>query len=113
LPALTAVTLEEIMVEKWIAQFQNVDVFSDWRRHCFPRLVPGGPSTATPPVPAARVPGRFAYGSTERQQNPNFADLAPAQQPADNWNFREQGACPVGNVGGEAYPVPAAWLPAT
>jgi starch-binding outer membrane protein, SusD/RagB family len=106
---LGPVTLEEIMVEKWIVQFQNTDAFSDWRRHCYPRLIPGGPSATQ--VPAARVPGRYVYGSTERQQNPNFAALAPAQQPADNWNFREQGACPAGNVGGEAYPIPAAWLP--
>jgi starch-binding outer membrane protein, SusD/RagB family len=103
------VTLEEIMVEKWIVQFQNIDAFSDWRRHCYPRLVPGGPSATG--VPAARVPGRVVYGQNERQQNPNFAALAPAQQPADNWNFREQGACPAGNVGGEAYPIPEAWLP--
>jgi len=96
------ITLEQIMVEKWIAQFQNIDVFSDWRRTCYPRLIPGGPDD---PTPAARVPGRYAYGQTERQQNPNFADLAPAQQPADNWNFREQGPCPVGDTGGEIYPV--------
>jgi starch-binding outer membrane protein, SusD/RagB family len=97
------ITLEEIMVEKWIAQFQNIDVYSDWRRTCFPRLVPGGPNS---PTPAARVPGRYVYGSTERQQNPNFASLAPAQQPADNWNFAQQGACPAGNTGGEIYPAP-------
>jgi starch-binding outer membrane protein, SusD/RagB family len=98
------VTLEEIMVEKWIVQFQNVDVYSDWRRHCFPRLVPGGPNA---PDPAARVPGRYVYGSAERQQNSSFVGLAPAQQPADNWNFSQEGACPSGNVGGEQYPAPA------
>jgi starch-binding outer membrane protein, SusD/RagB family len=103
------VTLEEIMVEKWIVQFQNVDVFSDWRRHCYPRLIPGGRSPTE--VPAARVPGRYVYGEDERAQSPHYANLRPAQQPADNWNFREQGACPAGNVGGEAYPIPAAWLP--
>jgi len=101
-PLAGAITLEQIMVEKWIAQMQNVDVYSDWRRTCFPRLIPGGPNA---PTPSARVPGRFVYGSTERQQNPNFAELAPSQQPADNWNFRQQGACPVGNTGGEIYPV--------
>jgi starch-binding outer membrane protein, SusD/RagB family len=103
MPATRANLLEEIMVEKWIVQFQNVDAFSDWRRHCFPRLIPGGPNA---PTPSARVPGRFVYGSTERQQNPNFAGLAPAQQPADNWNFAQQGACPAGNTGGEIYPAP-------
>jgi hypothetical protein len=104
---LTSVTLEEIMIEKWIVQFQNIDAFTDWRRTCYPRLVPGGPSAAG--EPAARVPGRYAYGAAERQQNPNFAGLAPAQQPADNWAFAEQGPCPVGNVGGEIYPWPAGW----
>jgi starch-binding outer membrane protein, SusD/RagB family len=97
------ITLEEIMVEKWIVQFQNVDAFSDWRRTCYPRLIPGGPGD---PTPAARVPGRYVYGSTERNQNPNFEGMAPSQQPADNWNFAAQGACPVGNTGGERYPVP-------
>jgi starch-binding outer membrane protein, SusD/RagB family len=93
--------LEEIMVEKWITQFQNIDVYSDWRRTCFPRLIPGGPDY---PDPAARVPGRYPYGQTERQQNPNFAGLSPAQQPADNWNFQPVAPCPTGNVGGETYP---------
>jgi starch-binding outer membrane protein, SusD/RagB family len=105
-PLAGPITLEQIMVEKWIAQFQNIDVYSDWRRTCFPRLIPGGPSAANPPVPAARVPGRYVYGSTERQQNPNLAELTPGRQPADNWNFAQQGPCPVGNQGGEIYPVP-------
>jgi len=105
LPANREHLLEEIMIEKWIVQFQNIDAFSDWRRTCYPRLVPGG---AGDPTPAARVPGRYAYGQIERQQNPNFADLAPGQQPADNWNFRQQGPCPAGNVGGERYPVAGA-----
>lgn len=100
------VTLEDIMVEKWIVQFQNIDVYSDWRRTCYPRLIPGGPEqdAAGRPVPAARVPGRYVYGQTERQQNPNFADLAPSQQPADNWNFEPVAPCPAGNTGGERYP---------
>ena len=75
------ITLEQIMVEKWIAQFQNIDVYSDYRRTCFPVLVPGGPSS---PTPAASVPFRFPYGSGERLQNPNIPP--PSQQPAKNWN---------------------------
>jgi starch-binding outer membrane protein, SusD/RagB family len=98
------VTLEEIMVEKWIVQFQNIDAYADWRRTCFPRLVPGGPSF---PTPAARVPGRYLYGETERLQNPHFENLSPAQQPADNWNFEPVSPCPPGNTGGELYPAPA------
>lgn len=78
------ITLEQIMVEKWIAQFQNVDAYSDYRRTCFPVLVPGGPSS---PTPAAQVPGRFPYGGNERLQNPNIP--APSAQPAKNWNYAE------------------------
>lgn len=90
LPALAGpITLEEIMVEKWIAQFQNIDAYSDYRRTCFPVLVPGGPSA---PTPAAQVPGRFFYGSSERLQNPNIPP--PSQQPAKNWNFAEI-TCPT------------------
>jgi starch-binding outer membrane protein, SusD/RagB family len=96
------ITLEDIAVEKWIVQFQNIDVYSDWRRMCFPRLQPGGPNS---PTPAARVPGRYVYGQTERQQNPNYANLLPTQQPADNWNFAAQGPCPTANTGGEKYPI--------
>ncbi len=95
------ITLEDIMVEKWVAMFQNIDVYNDWRRTCYPRLIPGGPSS---PTPAARVPGRYVYGQTERQQNPNFSALQPENQPADNWNYAGAGACPSGNTGGEKYP---------
>jgi starch-binding outer membrane protein, SusD/RagB family len=89
MPTLAAVTLEDIMTEKWIAQFQNIDAYSDWRRTCFPRLVPGGPTAGTP---AGAIPGRVVYGSSERLQNPNVP--APAAQPAKNWNYA-QITCPT------------------
>jgi starch-binding outer membrane protein, SusD/RagB family len=76
------ITLEQIMVEKWIAQFQNVDAYSDYRRTCFPVLVPAG---SDPTRPAASVPGRLPYGQAERLQNPNVP--APASAPAKNWNY--------------------------
>jgi len=91
MPALPGpITLEEIMVEKWIAQFQNIDAYSDYRRTCYPRLVPGGQTIG---VSASQVPGRFPYGGTERVQNPNIP--APSQQPAKNWTY-EQITCPSG-----------------
>ncbi|HYJ80064.1 MAG TPA: SusD/RagB family nutrient-binding outer membrane lipoprotein, partial [Longimicrobiaceae bacterium] len=84
------IDLEQIMVEKWIAQFQNVDVYSDYRRTCYPRLVPGGPTVN---VSAAQIPGRVPYGGNERLQNPNIPP--PSQQPARNWNFATT-TCPTG-----------------
>lgn len=86
------ITLEQIMLEKWIAQFQNIDAWSDYRRTCYPRLTPGGPSA---PTPAAEVPGRLPYGANERRQNPNIP--TPSQQPAKNWNFAQMAACPFYN----------------
>jgi hypothetical protein len=83
------ITLEQIMVEKWITQFQNVDAYSDYRRTCFPRLVPAG---ANPDAPASEIPGRLPYGVGERLQNPNVP--APADQPARNWNFADV-TCPT------------------
>jgi starch-binding outer membrane protein, SusD/RagB family len=76
------ITLEQIMVEKWLAQFQNIDVYSDVRRTCFPRLVPGGPTVN---VSAAEIPGRLPYGSNERLQNPNIP--TPSAAPAKNWTY--------------------------
>lgn len=92
MPALAApITLEQIMVEKWIAQFQNIDAYADFRRTCFPRLQPGG---SNPAAPAARVPGRLPYGGNERLQNPNVPP--PSQQPADVWAFAETASqCPT------------------
>jgi starch-binding outer membrane protein, SusD/RagB family len=56
-------TLQAIMEEKYISLFQNIEVWSDWRRTCFPQLAPafGRPG----------VPGRLPYGQTESQTNPN------------------------------------------
>jgi hypothetical protein len=91
LPALGSVTLEEIMHEKYIAMFQNIAVWSDYRRTCFPRLT-SGPG-------AAEVPGRIPYGSFERTNNPNIP--LPSAFPAGttgsaalrNWNDPQ--ACPA------------------
>ena len=63
-------TLENIILEKYVALFQNIEVWNDYKRTCFPRLTP---------VPDAdfghgfgdAVPGRLYYGSTELNANPN------------------------------------------
>lgn len=56
-------TLQAIMEEKYISLFQNIEVWSDWRRTCFPTLRPARGRSA--------VPGRLYYGETEEQTNPN------------------------------------------
>lgn len=72
----------EIMTEKYIAQFQNVDAFNDYKRTCIPEVKPVGTAQA--------VIGRILYSDTERAANPNIP--APTNQPARNDNDPQ--ACP-------------------
>lgn len=67
--------LREIMLEKYIALFQNEEVWNDYKRTCIPALVP---------VRGTEVYARLLYGSTERNNNPNI--LTPAKQPVANRN---------------------------
>ncbi|HEX8320939.1 SusD/RagB family nutrient-binding outer membrane lipoprotein [Longimicrobium sp.] len=79
LPALAGpATLPMIMEEKYIALFQNIEVWNDYKRTCYPAILPAGA-----PV-AKEVPGRLPYGQSERQSNPNIP--LPNLQPLRNWN---------------------------
>jgi hypothetical protein len=51
------------MEEKYISLYQNIEVWSDWRRTCLPQLRPARSRAA--------IPGRLYYGETETQTNPN------------------------------------------
>jgi hypothetical protein len=73
---LATVTLAEIMTEKWITMFQNIEVWSDWRRTCLPRLTPAPGKTA--------IPERLVYPFAERNVNSNVPE--PSAQPARNQN---------------------------
>jgi hypothetical protein len=84
------VTFEDIMTEKYIAQYQNIDVWADYKRTCLPTL--------TKRAGSAEIPGRSPYASTERTANPNIP--LPSAYPAGttgpstlrNWN--DPTACP-------------------
>lgn len=90
LPTLGSVTLNDVLAEKYIAMYQNIEVWNDYKRTCYPALTPFGT--------AAEVPGRLPYSSTERTANPNIP--LPAAYPAGttgpsplrNWNDKD--ACP-------------------
>lgn len=90
LGALGTVTFQDVMLEKYIAMFQNVDVWSDYKRTCIPTLAKFGTAT--------EIPGRLPYSSTERSANPNIP--LPSAYPAGttgvaplrNWN--DPTACP-------------------
>ena len=68
LPSVPA-TLESIMEEKYIALFQNLEVWNDYKRTCLPALTPYETE-----VFAHQIPGRLFYGETERNANPNVPD---------------------------------------
>jgi hypothetical protein len=87
LPALTAVTLNDIAEEKYVALFQNIEAYNDWKRNCWPRLTPGGANNTS----AAAVPARPPYALSERQANPNV----PAPNAAAQRNWNDPNACPT------------------
>ena len=78
-PPLTGLTgqalLDEILTEKYLSLFLQIEVWNDYKRNCFPKLVTfqGQP-----------IPGRVLYSDDERNANPNFP--APNAQPARNAN---------------------------
>ncbi|HEX7239327.1 MAG TPA: SusD/RagB family nutrient-binding outer membrane lipoprotein, partial [Longimicrobiaceae bacterium] len=72
----------EIMLEKYIALFQSVEAFNDYKRTCLPEIRPAGTAQA--------VIGRILYSDTERAANPNIP--TPNNQPSRNDNDPQ--ACP-------------------
>ncbi len=88
--ALVTVTLTDIMLEKYIALYQNIEVWNDYKRTCVPTLARY--QTAT------EIPGRLPYASAERTNNPTIP--LPSAYPTGttgpsrlrNWN--DPTACP-------------------
>ena len=78
--------LHAIMIEKWIALFQNIESYSDYRRTCVPNLAPAGGADA--------IPARVLYAFTERNTNPNVPP--PAEQPLRNDNDPVTATTPTG-----------------
>jgi hypothetical protein len=90
LPALAAPTFVDVMTEKYIAMYQNIEVWSDYKRTCIPTLVPNG---STP-----EVLGRLPYGAAERNANANiplpsaYPTGTTGSSPVRNWD--DPNACP-------------------
>ncbi len=90
LPALAAPTFNDVMTEKYIAQYQNIDVWSDYKRTCIPKLTPNGTNP--------EVIGRLPYGSAERTANANiplpsaYPTGTTGSSPVRNWD--DPTACP-------------------
>ena len=81
---IAAPTLNDIMTEKYIALFQNIEVWNDYKRTCLPAL--------TPALGRTVVPGRIPYGYTELQTNPN-AEEDPGPTLVTGRNANDPNAC--------------------
>lgn len=71
-----ALTLNDIMTEKYITLFENPEVWNDYKRTCLPAL--------TPARGRSRIPGRLYYGQTEEQTNSN----TPSSSSQNLFTFR-------------------------
>jgi hypothetical protein len=74
LTPLGTADLATIMTEKYIALFQNMEVWNDYKRTCLPDL--------TPATGASQIPVRLVYPLSERTANPSISGPGPAR----NWN---------------------------
>ncbi len=57
-------TIENVLTEKYIVNFQNIETWSDWRRTCWPNL--------NPVVAGESIPARLFYPAGDTQVNPNI-----------------------------------------
>ena len=99
LPSLSGITgpalFDSIMVEKYVAMFQNMETANDYRRTCIP-----GVTVVINSQGFKNVPGRLYYPRSERNVNSNIPDPS-AQLSAAGHYFRNQGdvaACTVQNA---------------
>jgi hypothetical protein len=88
-------TLENIMEEKYVTLFMNIEAWNDYKRTCLPALAPA-PAVLGSTVPGPNpIPGRLPYGITEINANPNTPALSPVGRNANDPN-----ACPLLNYTG-------------
>jgi hypothetical protein len=74
LAAIPVTGLATIMSEKYIALFQNMEIWNDYKRTCIPAL--------TPAAGAGAIPARLSYPLSERNANSSI----PGPGPQRNWN---------------------------
>src|SRR5712691_7768299 len=98
LSALVGITgaalLDSIMTEKYVALYQNIEVWNDYRRNCIPALTPFNVAGRVNPIWRGKIPGRLYYGGTEMNVNSHIPD--PSTQVATNGfrNPNDKADCP-------------------
>ncbi|HJR16165.1 MAG TPA: SusD/RagB family nutrient-binding outer membrane lipoprotein [Gemmatimonadales bacterium] len=85
-------TLENIMEEKYVTLFLNIEAWNDYKRTCLPALAPA-PDVLGNTTPGTQpIPGRLPYGITEINANPNTPNVSPVGRNANDPN-----PCPLLN----------------
>jgi hypothetical protein len=79
LGAKTITSINDILEEKYVAMFQNIEVWNDYKRTCYPAITPVA-NTAFANV----VPGRLYYGTTEQQANTHIPGRSVQNQVGGN-----------------------------
>jgi hypothetical protein len=80
--------LTQILEEKYIALFQNYEVYNDYKRTCYPNLTPASNAYQ------GNIPARFTYPVAERSANPNVPSVT--EQPRRNDNDPVTSTAPNG-----------------
>jgi starch-binding outer membrane protein, SusD/RagB family len=68
--------LREILTEKYIELFQNIEAYNDYKRTCYPNVQRADPTR--------NMPARLYYDTNEMQTNPNLPSVE--EQPTRNAN---------------------------
>jgi hypothetical protein len=85
-------TLENIMEEKYVTLFLNIEAWNDYKRTCLPTLAPAPASLGNTTPGTEPIPGRLPYGISEINANPNTPNVSPVGRNANDPN-----PCPVLN----------------
>lgn len=83
--------LVAILREKYINSFMSAEVYSDYRRTCYPNV---------PLATRAKqnfIPGRFFYSGTERIANPNIPSIEAQTANPSTPNYPKNATDPLGN----------------
>jgi starch-binding outer membrane protein, SusD/RagB family len=83
-------TLENIMEEKYVTLFLNIEAWNDYKRTCLPALAPAVASLGNTTPGTQPVPGRLPYGISEANANPNTPSVSATGQ-----NSNDPNACPL------------------
>ena len=85
-------TLENIMEEKYVTLYLNIESWNDYKRTCLPALASAPASLGNTTPRGEPIPGRLPYGITEANANPNTPIVSPTGR-----NPNDPNPCPALN----------------